>query len=285
LSAANLKQVAKSVVRSLLPLFLRKRIAIWINGQSWINADTRGWWTVELIRDLAENDINRYHKFLWANHLAYAVTYEVEQRFGHDNINESRKMLFSDLNFCLAGAGVQPGRDIMSVFDVGCSAGYHLRYLETDIFTSASSLEGIDIDEYAVRTGTNYLKQLESKILLTWTDMEKLSSVLGNRMFDVIICAGCLMYLCEEAAAGVVDEMLRHTGKLLVLTGLAHPEIDNSQLTHSVTREHDRSFIHNIDAMVEKAGGEIRFRRWEGERIVDGNTIYFVFASKAREQV
>jgi len=267
----------------VLPLSLRQRVVVWINEIRWIAADTRGWWTVELLRDLAEKDINRYHKFLWSHHLAYAVTYEVKLRFGEDNMNESRKMFFSDLKSCLIKVGIQPERDILSVFDVGCSLGYHLRFLETDIFAGANRLEGIDIDRYAVQSGAEYLKTIDSKIMLKHEDMEKLGSVLAGQMFDVIICAGCLMYLREEAAAQVVGQMLAHTNKVLAMAGLAHPKIDNSQLTHSVPRESDKSFIHNIDAMVEKAGGKVCCRRWEGDRIVDGNTIYFVLVSKVKK--
>jgi hypothetical protein len=36
--------------------------------------------------------------------------------------------------------------------------------------------------------------------------------------------------------------------------------------------------IHNIDRMIERAGGRVLWRRWEGARKVDGNTIYFLIA-------
>jgi len=90
------------------------------------------------------------------------------------------------------------------------------------------------------------------------------------------------MYLEEDAAARVVASMLRHTGVVVALAGLAHPETDNALLDRSVPRSSDRSFIHNIDGMVKKAGGTVLARRWEGGRFVDGHTIYFVFAGTVR---
>lgn len=278
-SSTGLKRAFKNAARSLLPLSLRKHMAVWVDRQGWIGANRRYWWPLELVRDFAENDIDGYHKFLWANHLAYAATYEVEQRFGRENMNESRRMFFADLASLLSDVGIQPHRDVRSVFDVGCSLGYLLRHLETNMFTDATLLEGIDIDEYAIRQGTDYLQHAGSKIRLRCADMEELGLVMDDRVFDVIICAGVLMYLDRDSAAQVVNEMLKHTGKLLAISGLAHPEIDNSELQHSVTRESDRSFIHNIDSMVTEAGGRVIARRWEGDRIVDENTVYFVFAS------
>lgn len=278
--AVYFKVNAKKITRSLLPLPFRKRLAIWINHQKWLDYSRRSWWCQELMRDLAVKNINEYHKFLWSNHLGYADTYEVALRFGHENVKESRKMFFSDLNDSLIKLGIRPSRDIMSVFEVGCSLGYQLRHMETDLFSSADRLEGIDIDAYAIQSGVKYLKSTGSKVQLMCADMEELDRLLGSEMYDIIVCSGVLMYLNENAAARVVDTMMSHTKIMLAFTGLAHPDIDNSQLEHSVTRDNDQSFIHNIDSMIKKAGGKILARRWEGTNLVDGHTIYFVFSIK-----
>ena len=270
----------KRLIRAVIPLCLRKRMAVWVDRLGCISAGRRAWWSVELIRDFAERDVNEYHKFLWAHHLAYAATYEVDERFGRENINVTRQMFLADLRELLADLKIDPVEDVKSVFDVGCSLGYLLRHLETEMFTSAVCLEGMDIDEYAIRTGAEYLERQGSKIKLGQADMEDLGSVMGDRSFDVIICTGVLMYLRADAAGHVVREMLYHTGRVLAITGLAHPEEDNSSLTQSVTRERDASLIHNIDSMVKAAGGEILARRWDGGKIIDGNTVYFIFASK-----
>jgi len=278
--AVYFKEATKNITRSLLPLPFRKRLAIWVNHQKWLDYNRRSWWSQELIRDLAVKNINEYHKFLWTNHLGYAATYEVALRFGHENVKESRKMFFPDLTDNLIKLGIRPSRDITSVFEVGCSLGYQLRYMETDLFSSATNLEGIDIDKYAIQSGLEYLQSIGSKVQLICGDMEKLDSLMKNKMYDIIVCSGVLMYLNEDAAAQVVDTMMSHTKIMLAITGLAHPDIDNSQLRHSVTRDSDGSFIHNIDSMIKKAGGKILARRWEGTNLVDGHTIYFVFSIK-----
>jgi len=252
-----------------------------INHQKWLSDDLRYWWTRELLRDLAKQDINTYHRFLWSNHLAYALSYEIDQRFGKENIEKSRQMFFCDLKSHLTTVGFNPFNDIRSVFEVGCSLGYQLRYLETDLFPAANVLEGIDIDRYAILKGNGYLKNAGSKINLICHDMEDLNALLKGRIYDLFICTGTLMYLGEKEATRIVETMLQHTRIMVALSGPAHPDLDNSHLGSSVIRERDGSYIHNIDSMVKKSGGNIFARRWEGDHIVDGHTIYFVFATRA----
>ncbi len=265
-----LKQDIKKVIRSSLPLPLRKRLAVWINQQKWLACNRRSWWSLELIRDVAQNDINEYHKFLWSNHLSYAETYEVASRFGSENMKESRKMFFSELRESLSKIVADPGKDIRSVFEVGCSLGYQLRFLETDVFPFATQLEGIDIDKHAIEPGSGYLGSIGSKVVIKCADMEELDSLLEDKIYDVIMCTGVLMYLNEDSAARLVETILRHTGGMAAFTGLAHADFDNSKLQHSVTRDSDKSFVHNIDTMVKRAGGKILARRWEGPKLVDG---------------
>lgn len=252
-----------------------------MNRQAWVPERRKEWWIVELLKDFARNDINEYHKFLWSHHMAYARTYEVGLRFGYENMEASRKIFFSELEDLLIRMKVNADRDISSVFEAGCSLGYQLRYMETDLFPRAKKLRGIDIDGYAIEAGAAYLRKVHSKVDLACADMEDLESVLGGRIYDIMVCCGSLMYLDENAAARVVEVMLRHTGIVLALSGLAHPDVDNSMLEHSTVRGHDKSFIHNIDSMVNRAGGNVLARRWDGRRLVEGHTIYFVYASKS----
>lgn len=279
---AVVKMTVRNGVRSLLPLPIRKHLSLWVHHQTWLDAGRRAWWSQELVRDLADRDINEYHKFLWSNHLSYAVSYEVASRFGQENMKQSRKLFFADLKEHLAALSLDPGTDVRSAYEVGCSLGYQLRYLETDLFTAASVLEGIDIDAYAIQAGTAYLKSIGSAVRLQCGDMEHLEQVLGARRYDVILCCGVLMYLDEETAGRLVETLLRHTNIMLAFTGLAHPDNDNAQLGHSAPRESDRSYIHNVDAMVEQAGGKVVARRWEGSTLLDGHTIYSVFATGTR---
>lgn len=275
-----MKEIAKKLILLTLPFVVRKRLAIWLNSQEWIAPARRNWWSCELVKDLLEKDINMYHKFLWLNHMGYATPYEVASKFGVENMEISRKMFFSELKELLKERNISPEHDIKSVFEVGCSLGYQLRYMETELFTSATRLDGIDIDEYAIRSGSAYLRDLGSKVRLKCADMEDLANIMNGETYDIIVCSGVLMYLEEYAASRVVDIMLKHTNVILAFTGLAHSDIDNSQLKHSVPRGSDMSIIHNIDSMVKKAGGTVYARRWEGKKMVNGHTIYFVFSIK-----
>jgi len=276
---SSLRKLARKAALDLLPLAVRKPLSAAIGHQSWIKG--RYWYSMELVRDLAEEDPAEFHRFLWKNHLAYAETYEIAERFGDEHLHPSRQVLFSDVIAVLRTKGVDPATGVRSVFEVGCSMGYLLRHLETRLFPGAEVIEGVDIDEYAIAAGSTYLAAVGSKVRVARGDMEDLAAVLRGRRFDVLLCPGVLMYVPQENASGVVRTLLSHTEGLLVLTGPAHPTVDNVQLEESARRERDETFIHNLDRMVEDAGGRIVHRRWEGERDVGGNTIYWVFAEPA----
>lgn len=160
---------------------------------------------------------------------------------------------------------------------------YLLRHLETSHFASASVLEGSDIDRYATRIGAERLANEGSKVVLATGSMTELDSLM-QRQYDVILCAGVLMYLPQDDAADVVRAILRRSKGIVAFAGLAYGPADNSTLSTSVVRQRDGSFVHNIDEMVEKAGGKIIRRRWEGTRSVGGNTIYFVFCTPGDAQ-
>ena len=273
------KTMAKDGIRWLAPLSLRKWMAIWLHRQHWISLSRRTWWSTELLRDFADRDVNAYHKFLWAHHLVYAVTYEVGSRFGADHLIPSRRMFFADLCRQLQELGIPP-ETVGSVLEVGCSLGYQLRYVETELFPSATRLDGLDIDQYAIRAGAEYLRTVGSHVSLHCGDMQWLDEFARRRMYDVILCTGTLLYLTEADAAAVVRMMLAHSRILVALTGLAHPAVDNAQLNRSDMRSRDATWVHNFDQMVEAAGGRVVGRRWEGAREVEGQTIYFVFAAQ-----
>ncbi len=270
------RQRLKSALRACVPLGARKRLAVWLGGRH--GSSSRYWLVLELLRDYAARDPDGFHRVLWSHHLAYAETYEVAERFGAERVHPTRRMLFDDLRRCLEGRGVVPERDVRSVLEVGCSLGYLLRHLETGMFAAAEVLDGLDIDGYAVRAGEAHLRALGSRVRLQVGDVAELDRLAPARRYDVTICAGVLLYLHEEEAARVVAATLRHTGGVAAFAGLAHPDRDNAALARSAVRERDATFIHDIDAMVAAAGGRVVFRRWEGAREVEGNTIYFVLA-------
>ena len=272
----SIGSTGKSVLRGLLPLSARKRLARWVGRQTWL--PDRYWHSMELVRDLERSDVQAFHHFLWSNHLAYAETYEVSKRFGDDKVNETRKLLFEDVAGVLGSRGLDPATDIESVFEVGCSMGYLLRYLETTVFRGARVLEGIDIDERAISDGSAHLASIGSHARVFHGDMADLARHIRDRRFQVVFATGVLIYLQDEDANQVVRTMLESADELVVLTGLAHPSIDNRTLQEALRRPHDGAIIQNLDAMVERAGGTVVHRRWEGARMLDGNTVYFVVA-------
>lgn len=269
----------KHLTRKALPLAVRQGIARILGRQSWL--PNRGWWVLELLRDQAAQDPNAFHRFLWTHHLAYAESYEIHRRFGAANLHPSRRLLFDELTRVAADQGFSLATDVDSVFEVGCSLGYLLRHFETDLCPRAQVLEGNDIDLHAVAQGNAYLAELDSRVKLHAADLSALSRVFAGRRFDLVLCAGVLMYLREEDAQPVVTDILRHTRRMAVFAGLAYPDRDNASLVSPAIRERDGTFIHNLDRLVVNAGGRVVERRWEGDRTVDGNTIYFVFAEPA----
>jgi 2-polyprenyl-3-methyl-5-hydroxy-6-metoxy-1,4-benzoquinol methylase len=275
-----LTKALKTTVRRVLPLATRKRLAVWLHNCAWMPRERRMWWSQQLVRDFAEVDVNAYHKFLWANHMAYAKTYDTETRFGEDNLNATRRMFLDELVQILKDRNIEPSRNVDSVFDVGCSLGYLLRHVESNLFPAASRLAGIDIDARAIHDGREHLDRLQSKVDIARADMEDLADILADDRYDVFFCTGVLMYLEEQSAAAVVKNILDHTGIVAGFTGLAHPTTDNADLEQSGVRDEDGTFIHNIDGMVTAAGGHVIQRRWEGDRLADGNSIYFVFAAR-----
>jgi SAM-dependent methyltransferase len=285
LTNSNLRHLTKYFLEplfswafSLFPSNRRKQIAIWLFRQRQIPGSS--WIALRCLEDLATNNIDEFHRFLWSNHLYYAESYEVPERFGPAKENRLRRLFFSQLETCLLEIDVDP-EQIDSILEVGCSLGYQLQHMESRMFPNASKLYGIDIDEYAVNQGNAYLNSLGSKVNLIHGNMENLADLVGSDRFDVVVCTGVLMYLNEEPATAMVDSLLKHTNQILGIAGVAHPVTPNSKLEHSITRDWDQAFTHNIESMVGKAGGSLIKVSWEGDRIIDGNdgnTVYFVFA-------
>lgn len=274
------KLFLKNNLYRFLPLSFRKSIAIWLKNQQWLDEKDRNWWAVQLVKDLSRINLEQYHQFLWQNHLAYAESYNVEDRFGDDKIEKSRKKFFSDMLSHLKEVGIDTSKDVNSVFEVGCSLGYQLYYLEKNFLPNAEELIGIDLDSYAIHSGIEYLKKVNSKIHLKVADMVDIDVHLAGKMYDIIFCTGTLLYVNQNAATRIVRIMLEHINHILCIAALADPKIDNSQLKNSSMRESDETFVHNIDEMILEAGGKIVSREWHGDKLVDGLSVYFLFATK-----
>jgi len=267
------KRILSALLPRRLPLGLRQTLVI---KAAKLRLPGHYWFPQELLKDFAEENPDAYHAFLWRHHLAYASSFEVDERFGARRRNP-RRMFFADLLTCLGQAGIDAG-EIDSVFEVGCSLGYLLQFMESDVFPNASILEGIDLDEHAVQVGRAHLHHTGSKVGVAHGDMRNLSKILAGKKYDVIICAGVLMYARESVALETVRTMLDHANKVVGIAGLAHPRTDNAQLRNSTVRSTDRGFIHNIDEMVSQSGGTILARKWQSE-LLDDEIVYFVFAT------
>jgi 2-polyprenyl-3-methyl-5-hydroxy-6-metoxy-1,4-benzoquinol methylase len=267
----------KQAIRSCIPLSFRLRLAIWLNRQRWF---ARDYIAVGLVRDLRSHNPKAFHKLLWSHHfMGYARWYDSENElFGTEQMQPSRRELFKDLVLVMRELNLAAS-SIRSILEVGCSLGYLLRYLETEIFPGCQDISGIDIDAHAIAKGKAYLQQVGSKVALAQGDMEDLDQIYGSRTFDLVIAAGVLSYLDEVDAAHVVSMLLRRTNKVLALAGLACTSRHNNQLERSETSpHHEVQWLHNFERMVSRAGGRVVKSRWEGEKLYNLQTIYFVFA-------
>jgi SAM-dependent methyltransferase len=270
-----IKSVAAPCARYTLPLPWRMSIVEWCRRR---HVHYHCFLTMELLRDFAESDPNAFHRFLWAHHLAYAESYE-PSRFGCDKMESSRLLLFEDIQARLRSRGIEPGRDIRSVFDLGCSLGYVLNYAETQVFQSATILRGMDVDAYAIEKGTAFLRRIGSKAEIVTGDAKDLEHVMGKQKFDIVLCFGVLLYFDRPASVSIMRTLLQHTNVMLGVICLAHPNIDNSELKDSVVRESDHGFIHNIDMVIREAGGRVLSHRWMGNEILkDQSQPYFALA-------
>lgn len=273
----------------VLPLSIRKQIVIWLGRR---RVPNRYRLSFLLLQDFAQRDPDGFHQFLWSNHLGHAGSYEVAQRFGESNLEPSRRILFEEICSALQAQGISPDRDVRSVFDAGCSLGHVLRFAETTIFPNSTRLRGVDVDSYAVQTGSAHLEQIGSRAKLICSDLSQLAHVMQNEAYDVVLCFGVLMYLNRAAAAEVVKELLQHTRMVLALSTWPHPVLDNRLLAESVRASDvvtnavdimDGVLIHNLDAMVSEAGGHIVRRHWTGATVIEGDKpMYYVLAEPSR---
>jgi SAM-dependent methyltransferase len=269
------KVLILALMRHSLPLAARMQIARWASHGSLLS---RLFPPLGLLRDLADCEPNRFHRFLWSHHLAYAETYEVS-RFGNEKLEISRRMLFADIQEHLRARAIAPETDVRSVFEAGCSLGYLLRYAETIVFPGATRLFGVDVDQYAIGKGRAYLRDAQSKVQIAAGEVSDLEPVITGQQYDVVLCCGVLLYFDEPTAARIVKTLLRHTRMVLGLISLAHPGTHNCRLKHSEIRPSDQGFVHNLDAMIRAADGKLVAHRWMPLPPSEGTSPpYFVLA-------
>jgi SAM-dependent methyltransferase len=211
-----------------------------------------------MLTDLRHSDPVALHRFLWSNHLAYAARYEAPHRFGASKINPTRHVLFNSISAHLRSRGIDAGREIRSVLEIGCSQGYLLRHLETTMFRSATILHGLDLDAHAIKTGSEHLDSLGSRVKLFAADMEMPEKIIGGGIYDVVLCCGVLMYVNPIIAERVVRMMFSRAVRLVGLICLAPLKGQHG------LRESDGAFVHDMDSMIDRAGGKVLSSRWIG---------------------
>ncbi len=109
--------------------------------------------------------------------------------------------------------------------------------------------------------------------------MEDLDCLVGDRNFDFTFAAGVLSYLNSVDATNVVSKMLCRTNTVLALVGLACTSAHNKTLRKSQPSiNHRNQWIHNLESIVEEAGGRVVASRWEGDNQSLHQPIYIVFA-------
>lgn len=268
-------RLATSGARQLVPLESRKRFVVAMADRGLPGQITIG---IELLRDLADDDPVGFHQFLWANHLAYASKYG-EERLAVESLEEDRRIMFDMLADELRSRGVDPAIGVSSVLDAGCSSGFMLRVVEVTEFPSATELVGIDIDRQAIEMGREHLREVGSRIELIEARMEDLEQVLDGRRFDISTCCGALMYLDAERAALTVAGLLNSTDQVVGLMARSHPLMDNRGLAASEMRSLDETWIHNVDEMVEAAGGRVVGRQWTPPAHAQERGLYIVLAA------
>jgi SAM-dependent methyltransferase len=249
---------------------------LWGTHRSWL--PNRSLWSRELLRDWASSNPAAYHRWVWRHHAAFPELH-ADLRFAPGAVDRVRIELFDDLTAALRDNGIDPA-SVNSVLEVGSSFGYLLRHVEESVFPGASVLEGVDIDRYAVETGNAALHRRNSRVRLHHLDATDLDAYLGGRTFDIVFCAGMVMYLDEVEAAQLVASMLRAANVAMAITGVAHPLQDNAKMVSHTFRDWDTAFVHNLDAMVADAGGRILFRRWDGSREISGLSVYHLVAAR-----
>jgi SAM-dependent methyltransferase len=233
-----------------------------------------------MLDDLRRRDPDAFHRFLWSNHLAYATSYEIERRFGEQNLNPSRRILFDEVVCHLRAQGVDPRMNIRSIFEVGCSMGYLLRHLEVAVCPKAEILHGLDIDRYAVEAGMQHLSSMQSKVRLFASDLADAPRIMGAQRYDLVLCCGVLMYVNQSAAEEAVGTMLARANCLVGIICVAPAEQNAFLSGESVVRA-DGAFLHDVNGMIGRAGGKVVSSKWIGSVVSGSSPSYAILAEPA----
>ena len=98
---------------------------------------------------------------------------------------------------------------------------------------------------------------------------------MSSRNYDLVLCCGVLMYVDETTAEKVVRAMFSCSAYLVGLICLAPPG-DNP--VRSEIRESDGAFIHNMDRMIRRTGGNVVSSTWIGTSTSGSSPCHVILA-------
>lgn len=110
----SLRSVSRGAAWALgrtLPLSARQTLVAFVGRQK-LPPPLRFEFAMGMLTDLRRRDPVALHRFLWANYLAYAASYEVRHRFGAANVNPTRHILFNSITAHLRSLGLDPAADM-----------------------------------------------------------------------------------------------------------------------------------------------------------------------------
>jgi hypothetical protein len=162
--------------------------------------------------------------------------------------------------------------------------GYLLRHLEVEVCPSAEILHGLDIDTYAIETGMQHLRSLQSKVTLFAGDMAQTEVMMGDHNYDIVLCCGVLMYVNEATAEHVVRTMFSRARSLVGIICLAGAELNGAASGRSVTRASDGAFVHDMDKMIRRAGGKIVSSKLVAHAVSGSSPSYAILAEPAHNR-
>jgi 2-polyprenyl-3-methyl-5-hydroxy-6-metoxy-1,4-benzoquinol methylase len=136
-------------------------------------------------------------------------------------------------------------------------------------------LHGLDLDAHAIRTGSAHLDSLGSRVRLFAADMETAENIIGSETYDVVLCCGVLMYVNSSIAEKVVRIMFARAVRLVGLICLAPPR---GQHGRSAVRASDGAFVHDMDPLIAKAGGNVLSSRWIGTTTSGSSSSHVIVA-------
>jgi ubiquinone/menaquinone biosynthesis C-methylase UbiE len=187
------------------------------------------------------------------------------------NIAKWYDKIFEPLNSGLRNIGLKmyPVNEGMTVLDIGCGTGAHLRLYQKE----NCSIYGIDLSPAMINVARKTLGEEANISLGSATDME-----FGNDQFDLILCSTVLHEMSQKVREDVLEEakrVLKSDGRILLID--FHPGPIKmfkgvySKIIITISevlagREHYRNYRHymrngGLPGLIDSMGFEIEDRK------------------------